>query len=108
LARLFDNLVNNAIRYGKEGGRLDIELRQKNGIGAVRIINYGNPIPEKELPLIFERFYKADPSRSRYAGGSGIGLAIVMSIAEMHQGTVHAESGEGRTVFEVSLPAIQA
>jgi len=104
LARLFDNLVSNAINYGREGKRLDIELFQRDSEAVVRMINYGNPIPQEELSLIFERFYKGDKSRSQHSGGSGIGLAIVKSIAEIHQGRVLAESRDNKTVFEVRLP----
>lgn len=104
LARMFDNLVSNAINYGQKGKYLDVDLQHENHEAIVRIINYGNPIPEEDLPLIFERFYKVDKSRSQYNGGSGIGLAIVKSIAEMHLGTVNADSRDNKTIFEVRLP----
>lgn len=104
LARLFDNLINNAVHYGKEGKRLDVELEQVNKHVVVRIINGGNPISEDELQLVFERFYKCDKSRSQYTGGSGIGLAIVKSIVKLHRGTVKAESENEKTIFEVRLP----
>jgi signal transduction histidine kinase len=104
LARMFDNLINNAINYGKEGKYLDVELQQENNDAIVRIINYGNPILKEDLPLIFERFYKVDKSRSQYKNGSGIGLAIVKSIVDLHQGTVEADSENNKTIFEVRLP----
>jgi signal transduction histidine kinase len=104
LARLFDNLVNNAVNHGKEGKRLDIELQKADGNAVIKIINFGSPILEEELPLIFERFYQSDKSRSRNEEGSGLGLAIVKSIVNLHGGTVGAQSQNGKTVFEVLLP----
>lgn len=104
LARMFDNLVNNAVNYGKEGKYLDIELQQEDKEAIVRIINYDNPIPQEELPLIFERFYKVDKSRFKYNNGSGIGLAIVKSIVDMHYGIVTVDSKDNKTIFEVRLP----
>lgn len=104
LARGFDNLVSNAINYGKAGKYLDIELQRVNHEAVVRFINYGNPVPKEDLPLLFERFYKVDKSRSQYNNGSGIGLAIVKSIVELHQGTVEADTINNKTIFEVRLP----
>jgi signal transduction histidine kinase len=104
LARMFDNLVSNGVNYGKEGKYLEVELLHEEDTVRVRIINYGNSIPQEVLPLLFERFYKVDKSRSQYSNGSGIGLAIVKSIVKMHQGIVSADSRDNKTVFEVSLP----
>lgn len=104
LARMFDNLVSNAINYGKEGKYLDLNLEQKNNEAIIRIINFGEPIPKDDVPLLFDRFYKMDKSRSLYRKGSGIGLAIVKSIAELHGGTVGADSLDNRTIFQVRLP----
>jgi signal transduction histidine kinase len=104
LARVFDNLISNAVNYGKEGRFLRVEIRKDTNNAIIRIINNGHTIPAQDLPYIFDRFYKGDKARSTYRNGSGIGLAIVKSIAEMHQGAVKAESREGRTVFEVKLP----
>ena len=104
LARLFDNLINNGINYGKEGRLITFELFKENGSAVVRISNFGKDIPEEDITHIFERFYKADKSRSVYKNGSGIGLAIVKSIAELHSGRVSASSINGKTTFEVSLP----
>ncbi len=83
---------------------MDVELQKIDNEAIVRIINYGNPIQEEDLPYIFERFYKVDKSRSQYNNGSGIGLAIVKSIFEMHKGSVKAGSKDNKTVFEVRLP----
>ena len=104
LARLFDNLINNAIKYGKEGKRVTVRLRADTQWVLVRVINYGYVIPENELPLIFDKFYRVEHSRSSSTGGTGLGLAIVKNIAEMHHGTVSVSSSLAGTVFTVKLP----
>lgn len=105
LARLFDNLITNAIKYGQEGKRIRVQLRAEREIVAVKVINYGYVIPENEQPLIFDRFYRTDHSRSNAAGpgGTGLGLAIVKNITEMHHGTVSVSSDLSGTVFTVRL-----
>ena len=104
IARLFENLVNNAIRYGKEGKYIDINVYEEGSSAVVEIANYGEIIPQKHLDRIFEKFYRADPSRSRETGGTGLGLAIAHSIVQIHSGTITAMSGEKGTCFKVSLP----
>jgi len=103
LTRVFDNLVNNAIKYGREGKYLDVELNKENDEAIVKIINYGEAISDVDLPYVFERFYRADKSRSGKKKGSGLGLAIVKSIVELHNGTIAVISTDKRTVFEVRL-----
>ncbi|MCS7458787.1 ATP-binding protein [Paenibacillus doosanensis] len=104
LMRVFENLIANAIKYGQDGKRIDIELRRAQDRAVVRIINYGPPIPAVDLPHIFERFYRVEKSRSDETGGTGLGLAIAKSIVDMHNGTMDVASSEERTVFEVQLP----
>jgi signal transduction histidine kinase len=106
LLRVFENLTSNAIRYGAEGGALDIYLRRDEESPAAEVIfrNYGEPIPHDQLPKLFERFYRVDPSRSKATGGSGLGLAIVKSILELHGGTAAASSSKRKTEFIVRLP----
>ena len=101
LARLFDNLIGNAIKYGKEGKR----VRADREIVTIKIVNYGYVIPENELPLIFDRFYRTDHSRTNASGpgGTGLGLAIVKNITDMHHGTVSVSSDLSGTVFTVRL-----
>ncbi|MCB2356449.1 sensor histidine kinase [Clostridium estertheticum] len=101
LVRVFENLINNAVKYGSEGKYLDIELSTENSITLIRIINYGKPIFDKDMPFIFERFYKADKSRFEQKNGSGLGLAIVKSIIELHKGTVTVSNLDNRTIFEI-------
>ncbi|MDO5833042.1 MAG: HAMP domain-containing sensor histidine kinase [Lachnospiraceae bacterium] len=105
LARLFDNLIGNAIKYGKEGKRVRVSLRADREIVTIKIVNYGYVIPENELPLIFDRFYRTDHSRTNASGpgGTGLGLAIVKNIADMHHGTVSVSSDLSGTVFTVRL-----
>jgi signal transduction histidine kinase len=103
LARLFDNLISNAVSYGKNGKYIDIELFEEANEAVVKIANYGEDIPEEDLPHIFERLYSVEKSRSRQRGGTGLGLAIVKSIADIHNGTVNVISNNGKTVFEVRL-----
>lgn len=105
LARLFDNLIGNAIKYGKEGKRVRVNLRADREIVTIKIVNYGYVIPANELPLIFDRFYRTDHSRTNASGpgGMGLGLAIVKNITDMHHGTVSVSSDLSGTVFTVRL-----
>lgn len=103
MSRVFNNLINNGINYGKEGKYLDIELQKENNLAVIRFINYGKIIPECDLPYIFEKFYQVDKSRSRRDGNSGLGLAIVKSIVDLHNASIEVNSLDKRTVFEVRL-----
>lgn len=103
LVRLFDNLISNAINYGKYGKYLDLELLKESNEAIIKIINYGQDIPEEDLPYIFERLYRVDKSRSTKSGGTGLGLAIVKSIVDIHNGKVNVTSKDGKTIFEVRL-----
>jgi signal transduction histidine kinase len=106
LARAFANLISNAIKYGKAGKSIHLDLNKyENGV-VVSITNYGEIIPKKDLELIFRRFYRVESSRSSETGGSGLGLAIAHSIVEMHGGTIKAESETTGTVFTVTLKNI--
>lgn len=99
------NLMTNALKYSKTGGKINIILDEDNETVSLKIQDDGIGIPEAELPYIFERFYRADKSRNRMTGGSGLGLAIVKSIVDAHGGKVRAESKLNLgTMFEVSLP----
>ncbi|REK77814.1 GHKL domain-containing protein [Paenibacillus paeoniae] len=104
LARVFENLIANAMSYGREGKRIDVWVTLMEGKVSVAIVNYGEPISAIDLPHIFDRFYRADKSRTRWSGGSGLGLAICKSIIEKHGGTIDADSNSERTVFRVILP----
>ncbi len=93
LARLFDNLINNAIKYGADGKRVLVKIHaERDTVVTVSVTNYGYVIPAEELPLIFDKFYRVEQSRSTNTGGTGLGLAIVKSIVEMHGGTIDVTS----------------
>lgn len=105
LMQLFQNLIHNAIKYGREGGRVQVTLGVQDGqaFGAVR--DEGEGIAPNAIPRLTERFYRVDVKRSRERGGTGLGLAIVKHIVNRHQGRLSIESklGEG-SVFTVFLP----
>ena len=103
LARLFDNLINNAIKYGAEGKRILVKVHATEEIVTVSVVNYGHVIPEQDLPLIFNKFYRVEQSRSASTGGTGLGLAIAKNIVEMHGGTIQVSSDLNGTVFTVKL-----
>lgn len=104
LARLFDNLISNAIKYGAEGKLIKVILEDtKDEKILVKVVNYGRIIPVNEWENIFQKFYRVDQSRSGDMGGTGLGLAIVKSIVEMHQGTIEVQSDLHGTVFQVVL-----
>ena len=103
LARLFDNLIGNAIKYGAEGKRILVKVMADTDEVQVSVTNYGYVIPAEELPLIFDKFYRVEQSRSTHTGGTGLGLAIVKNIVDMHGGTITVKSDLNGTVFTVTL-----
>jgi heavy metal sensor kinase len=107
LRELFMNLLDNAIRYTPTAGTVSISLHREAQMAVVAITDTGVGIPAEEIPFIFERFYRADKSRSRAEGGTGLGLAICRYIAEAHGGKIEVESqvGVGST-FSVWLPLL--
>ncbi len=104
LARVFNNLLKNAIAYSFDHSVIEIDALQRDNIIEVSFRDQGNPIPEQKLNMIFEKFFRLDESRSSHSGGAGLGLAIAREIVVAHGGTIGAESGEQGTVFRVSLP----
>ncbi len=104
LARLFDNLLNNAAKYGSDGKLVMVELEFTEPVITINVTNFGPEIPQNEIPLLFEKFYRVEQSRSSSTGGTGLGLAIVKSIAELHGGEVGCTSENGHTTFTVKLP----
>ena len=103
LARLFDNLINNAIKYGAEGKKIVVKVHADGEIVTVSVVNYGYVIPKEELPLIFNKFYRVEQSRSLNTGGTGLGLAISKNIVDMHGGTITVTSDLNGTAFTVKL-----
>jgi signal transduction histidine kinase len=109
LALLVRNLVDNAVRYTRSGGRVDVGLSASGSEVVLSVRDTGVGIPQRDLPRVFERFYRVDRARSRETGGTGLGLSIVRHIVENHGGRISVESELGRgTSFEVRLPAIAA
>ena len=104
LARLFENLLNNAVKYGKDGKLIRVELEKKIESAVIKVINYGYVIPEQEIGKLFQKFYRIEHSRSQDTGGTGLGLAIVEQIVQLHHGTISVKSDLQGTVFEVVLP----
>lgn len=105
LNQVMANLLSNAVKFTPEGGNIRIAVQDTPESGVVIVEDDGIGIPEQELTLIFERFYRTDQSRNRKTGGAGIGLAIVKSIVTAHGGTVVAQRREeGGSRFIVTLP----
>ncbi len=109
LFQVLANLLSNSIKYTPNGRSISIHIgRQGSDEAFLAVEDTGEGILEKDLPYIFERFYRADASRSSRTGGIGVGLAIVKAIVELHHGTVHVKSELGKgTVFTVTLPMLQ-
>ena len=95
IEQVFTNLINNAIKYNKEKGFARIYSEQLPGRIKIIVEDSGSGIPPKDIPRIFERFYRVDKARSRELGGTGLGLSIVKHIIELHSGVVGVESTEG-------------
>ena len=105
LARVFDNLLRNAVAYCYENSKIEIHAKMKRGEVEIIFINEGNKIPGDMLQTIFEKFYRVDGSRSSGTGGAGLGLAIAKEIVELHGGRIRAKSDDLKTQFIVTLPS---
>lgn len=106
VAQILLNLLSNALRHTAEGGRVAIRVARADGEGRLAVVDNGVGIAAGDLPLVFERFFRVDRSRSRSSGGSGIGLSIARRLARAMGGDVTAASeGEGRgSTFTLGLP----
>src|SRR6202453_594194 len=109
LSQVFGNLVENAMKYGKAGGRVKVGARQQEAMVEFYVQDFGPGIAYEHLPRIFERFYRVDKARSRESGGTGLGLAIAKHIVHAHGGDIRCESelGFGAT-FLFRLPRVAA
>ncbi|MBO4914326.1 MAG: ATP-binding protein, partial [Oscillospiraceae bacterium] len=103
-SRIVQNLLQNAYKYGKEGGHVALSLKKENGMAVIRVADDGIGIAAEDLDKIWQRFWQADASRGE-DGGSGLGLSMVREMAEFQGGKASVESklGEGST-FTVTLP----
>ena len=109
LRQAISNLLSNAIRYTPSGQTVLVRLvRLSDRRVSLSVLNPGPEIPSEHLPNIFDRFYRADPSRTRQSEGAGLGLAIVRSIVEVHGGQAEAASSPTRTTFTLYFPATQS
>ncbi|HKR61898.1 MAG TPA: ATP-binding protein, partial [Pyrinomonadaceae bacterium] len=105
LKRMLLNLLDNAVKYTPEGGKIRLDLSSQNGNARLTVSDTGIGIPEDDQSRIFDRFYRVDKARSRALGGAGLGLSIVRWIVEAHAGQIQVESQPGRgSVFRVDLP----
>ncbi len=104
IAQVVTNLLTNAVQYNQPDGEVRVNLKSENGLAVLEIFNTGKGIAAEDLPRVFERFYRADKSRTG-AGNSGLGLSICKAIVEAHGGTLEATSVTGGTTFTVRLPA---
>ena len=105
LQQVVYNLMENAVKYTQEGGKVDVALQRIGRSAVLTVKDNGPGISAEHLPHIFDRFYRVDKARSREAGGTGLGLAIVHQLVMLHGGEIHVESEEGKgTSFIVELP----
>jgi two-component system phosphate regulon sensor histidine kinase PhoR len=104
ILQVLENLISNGIKYNKENGKVEIRIYDIDEQYIIEISDTGDGIPEDKLPRIFERFYRADKSRSRKVGGTGLGLSIVKNIIEAHEETINVSSIlEKGTTFSFTL-----
>lgn len=104
MARVFNNVMKNAIAYSYEGSTIRIFAEQTSDSVVVRFENQGDPIPAPKLGMIFEKFYRLDAARATNRGGAGLGLAIAKEIVSAHGGTISCASTPEATVFTIELP----
>jgi signal transduction histidine kinase len=102
--QIADNLLSNAIRYTREGGVIAVRAAPEGDSIRVEVENSGDPIPDRHLPNLFEPFYRADPSRARKSGGTGLGLALVKSLVEAHGGSCGVRNTSMGASFWVLIP----
>ena len=105
LEEIVFNLCDNAVKYNKNGGKVDITLKKENDEAVLTVEDNGIGIPKDEQDRVFERFYRVDKSHSKEIGGTGLGLSIVKHGAAIHNAVVHIESALGKgTKIEIAFP----
>lgn len=103
LARVFDNLISNALKYGYHNTDLKIEVSGDEKYATVKVINHGDTIASEYIPLLFNKFYRTDSSRNSKTGGTGLGLAITKNIVDLHHGDISVTSDDQITTFIVKF-----
>jgi len=107
MQQVLHNLIENAMRYTPPGGSVRVRLSTTRDEARIEVSDTGVGIPEKDLPFVFERFFRSDRARRAYTGGSGLGLSIVRWIVEAHKGKVEIASEVDRgTTVKVKLPLV--
>ena len=105
MTQVIDNILNNAIKYSPDGGKIKVGMKTTDAQLIISISDLGLGIPKKDLPRIFDRFYRVDKARSRAQGGTGLGLAIAKEIVKQHKGFIWAKSEYGKgSTFTIVLP----
>ena len=105
MTQVIDNILNNAIKYSPDGGKIKVRMKTTDAQLIISISDEGLGIPKKDLPRIFDRFYRVDKARSRAQGGTGLGLAIAKEIVKQHKGFIWAKSEYGKgSTFTIVLP----
>ncbi len=106
LELVVSNIVDNAIKYTPEGGRVKVETLKDGSRALIRVSDTGSGISQDDIPHLFERFYRVDKARSRITGGTGLGLSIAHEIVNLHGGKIKVTSVENEgSVFSVELPS---
>lgn len=106
LVRVFNNLLSNALKYGKGADKIVIQLEKTGTEAVITVKNNGKMIPKQSLDSLFDRFYRVEESRSQETGGTGLGLAIAQSIVALHGGYIYAKSNPDWTSFIIHLPLV--
>ncbi len=110
MEQVLGNLLSNALRHTPPKGKVELAVARRDGVGSVliEVSDTGEGIPEESLPFVFDRFYRADRSRSRERGGTGLGLAITRELVEAHGGSIEVSNRQGGgTVFSIELPSAE-
>lgn len=106
LARVFNNVLKNAIAYGYEDSKITISVYSQSQYAIITFKNYGENIPKEKLNSIFEKFYRLDESRGTETGNAGLGLAIAKEIVILHEGEIYAEGNHEYTIFYIKIPGV--
>ena len=109
IEQVITNIVSNAVKYTPDSGKIDMTVGTSGKNVFVRVTDNGIGIPEKDLPRLFDRFYRVDKARSRESGGTGLGLSIAQEILNQHKGSIEisSEYGKGTSVL-ITMPAAEA